>query len=83
MFDSRFISTYNTHGHKLRFPPSEKAQFVTECGILSAPLTQFNPEGVKGFSKIVSKRTKSRRDGRDFIAYNTSAGLGINRLLKL
>ncbi len=24
---------YNTHGHKLRFPPSEKAQFVTECGI--------------------------------------------------
>ena len=24
---------YNTHGHKLRFPPSKKAQFVTECGI--------------------------------------------------
>jgi hypothetical protein len=24
---------YNTHGHKLRFPPFEKAQFVTECGI--------------------------------------------------
>jgi len=26
---------YNTHGHKLRFPPSKKAQFVTECGITS------------------------------------------------
>ncbi len=26
-------SQYNTHGHKLRFPPSKKAQFVTECGI--------------------------------------------------
>jgi len=25
---------YNTHGHKLRFPPSEKAQFVTECGMV-------------------------------------------------
>jgi hypothetical protein len=24
---------YNTHGHKLRFPAFEKAQFVTECGI--------------------------------------------------
>jgi len=24
---------YNTHGHKLRVPPPEKAQFVTECGI--------------------------------------------------
>jgi hypothetical protein len=24
---------YNTHGHKLRFPLSKKAQFVTECGI--------------------------------------------------
>jgi hypothetical protein len=24
---------YNTHGHKLRFPPFKKAQFVTECGI--------------------------------------------------
>lgn len=23
----------NTHGHKLRFPPSKKTQFVTECGI--------------------------------------------------
>jgi hypothetical protein len=27
------LVTYNTHGHKLRFPPSEKVQFVTECGI--------------------------------------------------
>ncbi len=26
---------YNTHGHKLRFPAFEKAQFVTECGIAS------------------------------------------------
>jgi len=25
--------SYNTHGHKLRFPAFEKAQFVTECGI--------------------------------------------------
>lgn len=24
---------YNTHGHKLHFPFSKKAQFVTECGI--------------------------------------------------
>jgi hypothetical protein len=24
---------YNTHGHKLCFPPSKKVQFVTECGI--------------------------------------------------
>jgi mono/diheme cytochrome c family protein len=24
---------YNTHGHKLRFPLSKKAQFMTECGI--------------------------------------------------
>jgi len=24
---------YNTHGHKLRFPPSKRAQFMTECGI--------------------------------------------------
>lgn len=27
------FSAYNTHGDKLRFPPSEKAQFVTECGM--------------------------------------------------
>ena len=26
--------TYNTHGNKLHFPPFEKAQFVTECGIV-------------------------------------------------
>lgn len=26
-------SSYNTHGHKLHFPLSKKAQFVTECGI--------------------------------------------------
>ncbi len=33
------VPLYNTHGHKLRFPPSEKAQFVTECGIFhGAPL---------------------------------------------
>ena len=24
---------YNIHGHILRFPPSEKAQLATECGI--------------------------------------------------
>ena len=24
---------YTALGHKLRFPPSKKAQFVTECGI--------------------------------------------------
>ena len=24
---------YNAHGHKLRFPPSKKAQFVTALGI--------------------------------------------------
>jgi hypothetical protein len=24
---------YNTHGHQLRFPPSEAAQLVTECGL--------------------------------------------------
>jgi hypothetical protein len=28
------IVIYNTHGHKLRFPLSKKAQFVTECGIV-------------------------------------------------
>jgi hypothetical protein len=27
---------YNTHGHKLRFSLSKKAQFVTECGITPA-----------------------------------------------
>jgi hypothetical protein len=27
------LRRYNTHGHKLRFPLSKKAQFVTECGI--------------------------------------------------
>ena len=27
------MKRYNTHGQKLRFPPSEKAQFLTECGI--------------------------------------------------
>ncbi len=27
------LYNYNTHGHKLRFPAFEKAQFVTECGI--------------------------------------------------
>jgi hypothetical protein len=26
-------SFYNAHGHKLRFPPSKKAQFVTALGI--------------------------------------------------
>ena len=31
---------YNTHGHKLRFPPSKKAQFVTECGINGRLLRQ-------------------------------------------
>ena len=30
---SPFWASYNTHGHKLRFPPYKKAQFVTECGI--------------------------------------------------
>jgi hypothetical protein len=29
----QMLDYYNTHGHKLRFPPFEKAQFVTECGI--------------------------------------------------
>jgi hypothetical protein len=27
------LELYNTHGHKVRFPLSEKAQFVTESGI--------------------------------------------------
>jgi hypothetical protein len=27
-------SLYNTHGHKLRFPSSKKAQFVTALGII-------------------------------------------------
>ena len=26
---------YNAHGHKLRFPPSKKAQFVTALGIIN------------------------------------------------
>jgi len=30
----KYFVIYNTHGHKLRFPPSKKAQFVTECGII-------------------------------------------------
>jgi hypothetical protein len=35
LFRPMVVSTYNTHGHKLRFPPSKKAQLVTECGIVS------------------------------------------------
>ncbi len=33
---------YNTHGHKLRFPSSKKAQFVTAQGIC----------GVEQFAKL-------------------------------
>jgi hypothetical protein len=33
----QWTTTYNNHGHKLRFPPSKKAQFVTECGIPGNP----------------------------------------------
>jgi hypothetical protein len=33
MFFHLSAFAYNTHGHKLRFPAFEKAQFVTECGI--------------------------------------------------
>jgi len=33
---------YNTHGQKLRFPPSKKAQILTECGITS-PMSVLNP----------------------------------------
>lgn len=32
---------YNTHGHKLRFPPSKKAQFVTVCGIKSVQVIKM------------------------------------------
>ena len=38
---------YDTHGHKLRFPPSEKAQFVTVGGI-------FDPLQKSKHVKIVS-----------------------------
>lgn len=37
------MAIYNTHGHKLRIPPSKKAQFVTECGIAVA----VTPEELK------------------------------------
>jgi FkbM family methyltransferase len=43
------FGSYNTHGHTLRFPPSEKAQFVTECGIEMFQPTNFT-------------RTKSKSD---------------------
>jgi hypothetical protein len=33
--DFRLIARlYNAHGHKLRLPPSKKAQFVTALGII-------------------------------------------------
>ena len=31
--DPWIIYVYNAHGHKLRFPASKKAQFVTALGI--------------------------------------------------
>jgi hypothetical protein len=43
------MKKYNTHGHKLRFLPSKKAQFVTECGIVCYNL-----------SKLSHKRGESR-----------------------
>lgn len=39
---------YNTHGYKLRFPPSKKAQFVAECGIkyqMNKLITIVGPSG--------------------------------------
>ncbi len=32
---------YNAHGHKLRFPTFEKAQFVTALGIVVAELLKY------------------------------------------
>jgi heat shock protein HslJ len=34
-------TSYNTHGQKLRCPPSKKAQFLTECGIETISLMEI------------------------------------------
>jgi hypothetical protein len=49
---------YNTHGHKLRFPAFEKAQFVTECGIYGG-FYIFNP-----IQNFLSRRATAGKTSR-------------------
>ncbi len=53
---------YNAHGHKLRFPTFEKAQFVTALGIEPGCCTHSN-----GWQTLCDDVPKNHQNGNCFI----------------
>lgn len=50
-----YYSISNTHGRKLRFPPSKQAQFVTECGIDLEILMPPPQDTAPAYDQVIEK----------------------------